>query len=81
MDFDEIQRTLQEIVPEYRPMTPVPSAPHTAQSPRLDNMQRPPRHSGRVVPIPPPLPLVAALVAAHLVLLAGDPGPRRSMVE
>ena len=24
MDFDEIQRTLQEVVPEYRPMMPVP---------------------------------------------------------
>ena len=23
MDFDEIQRTLQEVVPEYRPMMPV----------------------------------------------------------
>ena len=39
MDFDEIQRTLQEIVPEYRPMMPVRQPAATRAVAALGDMQ------------------------------------------
>ena len=83
MDFDEIQRTLQEVVPEYRPMTPVRQPAATPRSSALGDMQTTTLdQSERVWLSLPPLPIAGgAGRGAHLDVLAGHPGAGRAVVE
>ena len=68
MDFEEIQRTLREVVPEYQPMTPLQRDRRGTSHRQRGVICRPPRSISRNASRcrRTPLPLVAALAAAFI---------------